>query len=230
MKRGVPRALCKPGPGTLQADVADQQQSAGDERTVAGSGATSVPGHVRTAPWQEPSDVLQHWPGAASAPARSRPQDCAPMRRYSSRRSRQPMRRRRPGPGSPPAAGEGRDQGEEVDEGIWLVSFVHYDLGYFDLEPKTLQPLDNPFGTRLSPMSWVRSVTDESGPDNACAGGEGGNKSRYRHQSCMFASIQETPASQARAVHQTSRAFAPIRVQSSGKYVPAHGRNRWTES
>jgi transposase InsO family protein len=42
---------------------------------------------------------------------------------------------------------------KEVDEGIWLVSFMHYDLGYFDLEQKTLQPLDNPFGTRLSLMS-----------------------------------------------------------------------------
>ena len=42
---------------------------------------------------------------------------------------------------------------KEVDEGIWLASFMHYDLGYFDLEQKTLQPLDNPFGTRLSPMS-----------------------------------------------------------------------------
>ena len=42
---------------------------------------------------------------------------------------------------------------KEVDEGIWLVSFMHYELGYFDLEQKTLQPLDNPFGTRLSPMS-----------------------------------------------------------------------------
>jgi len=42
---------------------------------------------------------------------------------------------------------------KEVDEGIWLTSFMHYDLGYFDLEQKTLQPLDNPFGTRLSPMS-----------------------------------------------------------------------------
>jgi hypothetical protein len=30
---------------------------------------------------------------------------------------------------------------------------MHYDLGYFDLEQETLQPLDNPFGTRLSPMS-----------------------------------------------------------------------------
>jgi hypothetical protein len=42
---------------------------------------------------------------------------------------------------------------EEVDEGIWLVSFMHYDLGYIDLEQKTLQPIDNTFGPRLSPMS-----------------------------------------------------------------------------
>ena len=42
---------------------------------------------------------------------------------------------------------------KEVDDGIWLVSFMHYVLGYFDLEQKTLQPLDNPFGPRLSPMS-----------------------------------------------------------------------------
>jgi hypothetical protein len=42
---------------------------------------------------------------------------------------------------------------KEVDDGIWLVSFLDYDLGYIDLERKTLQPLDNPFGPRLSPMS-----------------------------------------------------------------------------
>ncbi len=41
----------------------------------------------------------------------------------------------------------------EVDDGIWLVSFLPYDLGYFDLEQRTLQPLDTPFGPRLSPMS-----------------------------------------------------------------------------
>jgi transposase InsO family protein len=41
----------------------------------------------------------------------------------------------------------------EVDDGIWLVSFMQYDLGYVDLEQRTLQPLDNPFGPRLSPMS-----------------------------------------------------------------------------
>ena len=42
---------------------------------------------------------------------------------------------------------------KEVDEGIWIVSFMHYDLGFIDLEQKTLQPLDNPFGPRLLPMS-----------------------------------------------------------------------------
>jgi hypothetical protein len=42
---------------------------------------------------------------------------------------------------------------KEIDDGIWLISFMHYDLGYIDLEQRTLQPIDNPFGTRLSPMS-----------------------------------------------------------------------------
>src|SRR5579885_836593 len=42
---------------------------------------------------------------------------------------------------------------KEVDDGIWLVSFINYDLGYIDREQKTLQTIDNPFGTRLSPMS-----------------------------------------------------------------------------
>jgi hypothetical protein len=42
---------------------------------------------------------------------------------------------------------------KQVDEGIWLVSFMDYDLGSIDLEPRTLQPLDNPFGPRLLPIS-----------------------------------------------------------------------------
>jgi transposase InsO family protein len=42
---------------------------------------------------------------------------------------------------------------KEVDDGIWLVTFMQYDLGYIDLEQKTLQTIDNPFGLRLSPMS-----------------------------------------------------------------------------
>ncbi len=42
---------------------------------------------------------------------------------------------------------------KEVDDGIWLVSFMDYDLGYIDLEEKTLQPLTNPFGPKVLPMS-----------------------------------------------------------------------------
>jgi hypothetical protein len=38
----------------------------------------------------------------------------------------------------------------EVENGIWLVSFMRYDLGYIDLEERTLQPLENPFGAKTS--------------------------------------------------------------------------------
>jgi hypothetical protein len=34
-----------------------------------------------------------------------------------------------------------------------FVSVMHYVLGFIDLEQRTLQPLDNPFGPSLSPMS-----------------------------------------------------------------------------
>ena len=54
---------------------------------------------------------------------------------------------------------------KEVEDGIWIVSFMTYDLGYIDLEQRTLQTIDNPFGTRLSPMSWEQSVTYVSGMD-----------------------------------------------------------------
>jgi hypothetical protein len=45
----------------------------------------------------------------------------------------------------------------EVDERIWLVSFMHYDLGYIDPEHKTSQAIDNPFDLGLSPMSQDRT-------------------------------------------------------------------------
>ena len=35
---------------------------------------------------------------------------------------------------------------------IWLVSFMDYDLGYFDLETQVLEPLENPFGPKVLPM------------------------------------------------------------------------------
>ena len=39
----------------------------------------------------------------------------------------------------------------EVHEDIWLVSFMDYDLGYFDFETRVLEPPDNPFGPNLLP-------------------------------------------------------------------------------
>lgn len=43
----------------------------------------------------------------------------------------------------------------ETDDGIWLVSFMQYDLGYFDLEACRVEPLDNPFKAKVLPMSSV---------------------------------------------------------------------------
>ena len=45
---------------------------------------------------------------------------------------------------------EGQKLGiKEVEDGIWLIRFMRCDLGYIDMEQKTLQTIDNPFGTRL---------------------------------------------------------------------------------
>jgi len=41
----------------------------------------------------------------------------------------------------------------QVDEHIWLVTFMHYDLGYFDDETCPLEPIDHPFGPIVLPMS-----------------------------------------------------------------------------
>ncbi len=42
---------------------------------------------------------------------------------------------------------------KQVEEHVWLVTFMHYDLGYFDDETCRLEPIDNPFGPSLLPMS-----------------------------------------------------------------------------
>ena len=44
---------------------------------------------------------------------------------------------------------------KQVDERIWLASFMQYDLGYFDDETCRLEPLQNPFGPKVLPMSPV---------------------------------------------------------------------------
>lgn len=42
---------------------------------------------------------------------------------------------------------------KQVEDHIWLTSFMDYDLGYFDDETCRLEPLPNPFGPKVLPMS-----------------------------------------------------------------------------
>ena len=53
----------------------------------------------------------------------------------------------------------------QTDDRIWLVSFMDYGLGYFDDETCRLEPLANPFGPKVLPMSSQRNVTHVSGTD-----------------------------------------------------------------
>ena len=41
----------------------------------------------------------------------------------------------------------------QVGERVWLVTFMRYDLGYFDDETCRLEPIDNPFRPKVLPMS-----------------------------------------------------------------------------
>ena len=43
----------------------------------------------------------------------------------------------------------------EVSDKIWLVSFMDYDLGFFDEEVGRVEPAENPFVPKLLPMSSV---------------------------------------------------------------------------
>ncbi len=43
----------------------------------------------------------------------------------------------------------------ETDDKIWLVSFMDFDIGYFDEECGRVEPLENPFKAKLLPMSSV---------------------------------------------------------------------------
>jgi putative transposase len=40
----------------------------------------------------------------------------------------------------------------QVGERIWLVTFMQYDLGYFDNETCRLEPIENPFGPKVLPI------------------------------------------------------------------------------
>jgi len=41
---------------------------------------------------------------------------------------------------------------KQITDESWLVTFIDYDLGYFDIESNTFEPLPNPFGPKVLPM------------------------------------------------------------------------------
>ncbi len=44
---------------------------------------------------------------------------------------------------------------KQVTNSVWLVSFMQYDLGYFDAETVRLEPIENPLRTKVLPMCPV---------------------------------------------------------------------------
>ena len=41
---------------------------------------------------------------------------------------------------------------KQVADQVWLVSFMHYDLGFFDNECCRVEAAENPFGVKVLPM------------------------------------------------------------------------------
>jgi putative transposase len=66
----------------------------------------------------------------------------------------------------------GQDVGvKQVDDHLWLVTFMDYELGYFDDETCRLEPIENPFGPKGLPMSPEYTVTHVTGTDPRKDGG-----------------------------------------------------------
>ena len=54
---------------------------------------------------------------------------------------------------------------KEEEDNIWLVSFMQYDIGYFDLEACRVEPLENPFGPKVYHVSGInRYLCSRNGP------------------------------------------------------------------
>jgi hypothetical protein len=58
-------------------------------------------------------------------------------------------------PGHPEQNGRHEGMHEQVEDKIWLVSFMPYDLGLFDHDTGRLESVQNPFEARVLPMSPV---------------------------------------------------------------------------
>jgi putative transposase len=52
----------------------------------------------------------------------------------------------------------------QVGDQIWLVTFMHHDLKYFDDEPCRAEPIENPFGPNVFRMWSEYERGTGSGP------------------------------------------------------------------
>jgi hypothetical protein len=52
---------------------------------------------------------------------------------------------------------------------IWPVGFMDYDLGYFDLETRVLEPVENPFGPKVLPVCQGRPILSGVRPEQPLA-------------------------------------------------------------
>jgi len=52
---------------------------------------------------------------------------------------------------------------KQVDDQVWLISFMQYDLGYFDSDTCRLEPIENPFAEEVLPMcpEWTLTIAME---------------------------------------------------------------------
>jgi hypothetical protein len=44
---------------------------------------------------------------------------------------------------------------KEIDEEVWLISFMHYDLGFFDHDSNRFECAESTFAAKVLPMSSV---------------------------------------------------------------------------
>ena len=112
--------------------------------------------------------------------------------------------------------------------GIQVVSFMAYVLGYIDLEQKTFQTTDTPFGARVPPMSEVRSVTYAFGMEMILWCRRRDSNPRPTHYECVALPPELLRQPSRRQLHASSCAGITLRppVGKPGAWAGEFGRRR----
>jgi len=58
---------------------------------------------------------------------------------------------------------QGLERSNHVGEHVWLVTFMQYDLGYFDDATCRVEPINYPFGSRV--LLWARNKLSPMCPE-----------------------------------------------------------------